>query len=142
MNIEKSTNAFFLENAWNCDDNLNWFRHWLRDNLEIVIEKPNCPSVCSKPAWLNNWPIRFPNPPPPNSFTSYSSSSITTTSTSAYQSQRTPLKRTAPDDTPSKHPSVVTGIAHFLFGQLPGKVRQLLRLNNQHFRTFKNGLDE
>lgn len=118
----------------------------MRENLEIIIDKPHCSSVCIKPDWLNNYPIRFPNPPPPNATStvllSTTSSSWNETVSTTLRYSKMPFKRTAPDDSPSKQPKVITGIAHLIFGQLPTKLRQLFHLNNQNFGSFKNSLDD
>ncbi len=52
-----------LENPWTCDARLDWFRSWLRQNMDMTIDTSNSRAVCLKPNWLNNWPIRQPDPP-------------------------------------------------------------------------------
>ncbi|KFD72722.1 hypothetical protein M514_01849 [Trichuris suis] len=55
---------YLCDNPWICDTKLNWFRRWLRENIEIVVDGPDCQAVCQEPPQLLNWPIRFLNPPP------------------------------------------------------------------------------
>lgn len=54
----------FSDNPWVCDDRLEWLRRWLRQNMDIVIDKqPGCLAVCKAPTDLDNWPLRQENPP-------------------------------------------------------------------------------
>ncbi|CDW53794.1 leucine Rich Repeat family protein [Trichuris trichiura] len=55
---------YLCNNPWICDIKLNWFRRWLRENIEIAVDRPDCQAVCQEPPQLLNWPIRFLNPPP------------------------------------------------------------------------------
>ncbi len=51
------------DNPWVCDARLEWFRQWLRDNMDIQIDKPGCMSVCVAPSFFPpNWPIRNLDP--------------------------------------------------------------------------------
>ncbi|VDP11456.1 unnamed protein product [Soboliphyme baturini] len=52
------------DNPWICDDEFEPFRQWLRDNMEVSINKAECQPMCEQPELLRDWPIRFPNPPP------------------------------------------------------------------------------
>lgn len=55
---------YFVDNPWVCDERLEWLRRWLRQNVDIVIDKqPGCLGVCKAPAILDNWPLRQENPP-------------------------------------------------------------------------------
>lgn len=50
------------ENPWTCDDHLEWFRQWLRDNADMIIDAPGYPTtVCNKPEQLFGAPIRSAN---------------------------------------------------------------------------------
>jgi len=54
---------YIYENAWHCDERMEWFRRWLRDNMDMMIDAPGYPpTVCLKPDWLRSWPIRSSNP--------------------------------------------------------------------------------
>ncbi|XP_003380149.1 putative leucine Rich repeat-containing domain protein [Trichinella spiralis] len=46
------------DNPWVCTEELEWLRRWLRTNRDIIIDKPECLSVCSAPEQLRNWPLR------------------------------------------------------------------------------------
>ena len=45
---------FVCGNPWFCDGGLEWFRAFLRDNIDIDIEKPGCLAVCVRA--INNCP--------------------------------------------------------------------------------------
>uniref|UniRef100_A0A5S6QUJ4 LRRCT domain-containing protein n=1 Tax=Trichuris muris TaxID=70415 RepID=A0A5S6QUJ4_TRIMR len=60
----EARSIYLCGNPWKCDAQLNWFRRWLRDNIEIIVDRPDCQAVCQEPPQLLNWPIRFLNPPP------------------------------------------------------------------------------
>uniref|UniRef100_A0A915IIB1 Uncharacterized protein n=1 Tax=Romanomermis culicivorax TaxID=13658 RepID=A0A915IIB1_ROMCU len=65
INSPKMLASLYLcENHWICDEYLDWMRKWTRENMEINLDKSmSCVSLCSAPDHLENWPIRFPNPP-------------------------------------------------------------------------------
>ncbi|KAL1238185.1 Leucine-rich repeat-containing protein [Trichinella spiralis] len=49
---------YLCNNPWVCTEELEWLRRWLRTNRDIIIDKPECLSVCSAPEQLRNWPLR------------------------------------------------------------------------------------
>ncbi|KRX80420.1 Insulin-like growth factor-binding protein complex acid labile subunit [Trichinella sp. T6] len=55
---------YLCGNYWKCDVQLDWFRRWLREHIDVVVDRPDCPAVCSEPPQLRAWPVRFLNPPP------------------------------------------------------------------------------
>ncbi|KRX88163.1 Leucine-rich repeat-containing protein 15 [Trichinella pseudospiralis] len=48
----------YSDNPWVCTEELEWLRRWLRINRDIIIDKPECLSVCNAPEQLRNWPLR------------------------------------------------------------------------------------
>ncbi|KRY61264.1 Leucine-rich repeat-containing protein 15 [Trichinella britovi] len=49
---------YLCNNPWVCTEELEWLRRWLRTNRDVIIDKPECLSVCSAPEQLRNWPLR------------------------------------------------------------------------------------
>ncbi|KRY67408.1 Leucine-rich repeat-containing protein 15 [Trichinella pseudospiralis] len=49
---------YLCNNPWVCTEELEWLRRWLRINRDIIIDKPECLSVCNAPEQLRNWPLR------------------------------------------------------------------------------------
>uniref|UniRef100_A0A914UZ09 Uncharacterized protein n=1 Tax=Plectus sambesii TaxID=2011161 RepID=A0A914UZ09_9BILA len=37
---------YVCENSWKCDAKLEWFREYLRNNADIIVDKPGCLSLC------------------------------------------------------------------------------------------------
>uniref|UniRef100_A0A915JD66 Leucine-rich repeat-containing protein 15 n=1 Tax=Romanomermis culicivorax TaxID=13658 RepID=A0A915JD66_ROMCU len=59
----KNRVLYSCENPWICDIRLSWFRQWLRQNPDIVIDKPpGCMALCKYPSELINWPLRSEDP--------------------------------------------------------------------------------
>uniref|UniRef100_A0A914WNM2 Uncharacterized protein n=1 Tax=Plectus sambesii TaxID=2011161 RepID=A0A914WNM2_9BILA len=54
---------YLYENPWTCDERLDWFRQWLRDNRDIQITAPGYePTKCWKPAFVNGLELRQTDP--------------------------------------------------------------------------------
>ncbi|KFD57340.1 hypothetical protein M513_01851 [Trichuris suis] len=56
---------YVCNNPWACNEQLEWFRTWLRQNNDIIIDKSDCYALCRSPDHLVNWPLRGENIIPP-----------------------------------------------------------------------------